>query len=136
MTWSERFIYLLGILVILFGFIMVAGGLVNLFESSRDRSAGEWIVMIMLLGIAPIIAGLMMCRKMKHKGRHRQDELIERQILQLARDYQGKLTIPEVSMKMSLSSIEAKAALDQCHLNSLAELHISDNGVVVYQFNM
>ncbi len=39
-------------------------------------------------------------------------------------------------MKLSLSSSEAKAVLDQCHLNSLAELQMSDTGVVVYRFQM
>lgn len=73
---------------------------------------------------------------MKFKARDRQDELIERQILQLAKDNQGQLTISEVSMKLSLSSSEAKAVLDQCHLNSLAELQMSDTGVVVYRFQM
>ena len=136
MKWVERLIYVLGILIILFGLIMTAGGLMNLFNPSQDDSVGGLLTMIGLLGIVPIVVGLMMCLKMKRNTRHRKDELLERQILQLAKDNQGQLTISEVSMQLSLSSAEAKAVLDQCHLNNLAELQMSDTGVVVYRFQM
>ena len=136
MKWVERLIYVLGILIILFGLLMTTGGLINLFDASQEDSAAKLLVMVGLLGIVPIIVGFVMCRKMKRNARHRKDERIERQILQLAKDNQGQLTISEVSRQLSLSSTEAKAVLDQCHLNNLAELQMSDTGVVVYRFHL
>lgn len=136
MRWTERLVYMLGIVVILFGFVMIAGGLINLFESPREESVGELLVMTGILGVVPVAAGFMMCRRMRAKARYRRDELIERQIPQLAKDNQGQLTISDVSMHLSVPSTKAKAILDQCHLNHLADLQISDTGVVIYQFRM
>ena len=136
MKWIERIIFVLGVLVILFGLVMIAGGLINFFDSARERPASESLILMTLLGLGPVVCGFLMCRNMKRKAQHRKAEHIERQILQLAKENQGQLTISEVSMRLTLSSTEAKAVLDQCHLNHLAELSISDSGVVVYRFQM
>ena len=71
MKWIERLIYVLGILIIIFGFIMTAGGLINLFEFPREDSVNKLLIMIGILGIIPIIIGFIMCLKTLYRTKNK-----------------------------------------------------------------
>jgi hypothetical protein len=58
----------------------------------------------------------------------------ERLILSLAEKEQGRVTILEVAGRCDLTSDESKALLDDLVLRQVAQLHVSEEGVLVYVF--
>ena len=134
MKFTEKLLFGVGTIVIIFGFVMIAGGLGMVFEPKQNRAVMENLVFLLFLGIVPTVAGFLLCWRMHRSGKRRAGERRERHILKLAKHNNGCLTIAEVSLRMSLTSIEAKKALDACHLNHLAEMEVSEDGVVVYRF--
>lgn len=58
----------------------------------------------------------------------------ERRILALAEKEQGRVTVLEVAGRCDLTADEAKSLLDGLVLRKVAELHVSDDGVLVYVF--
>ncbi len=95
----------------------------------------SYVLATLFLGILPSALGLWICRHARRKGKRRARESSERTILQLARERSGKLTVADVAMNTPLSSSEAKEALDQLNLDRLADMDVSDSGVVVYHFH-
>lgn len=58
----------------------------------------------------------------------------ERVVLSLAEKEQGRLTALEVAARCDLTAEEAKALLDGFVLRKVAQLHVSEAGVLVYVF--
>ena len=58
----------------------------------------------------------------------------ERRVLRLAEREEGRLTIPETAARCNMTFAEAKAALDLLVLHDVAEIQISESGVLVYVF--
>jgi hypothetical protein len=61
-------------------------------------------------------------------------QTIEAEILRLAIQHTGKLTAVEVATALALSPENAKASLDALVEREVAELEITDAGVIVYRF--
>lgn len=61
-------------------------------------------------------------------------ELDDSMILRLAKRRGGKLTVDELARQTSLTPEQAKARLEQFHLKGKTELHVTDAGVIVYEF--
>ena len=58
----------------------------------------------------------------------------ERLVLGVAEKEQGRVTVLEVASRCDLTSDEAKALLDDLVLRKVAQLHVSEEGVLVYVF--
>jgi len=58
----------------------------------------------------------------------------ERRVLALAEREQGRVTVLEVAGRCDLTVDEAKALLDGLVLRQIAQLHVSEDGVLVYVF--
>lgn len=58
----------------------------------------------------------------------------EQRVLSLAEKEQGRVTVLEVAGRCNLTADEAKAQLDGLVLRKVAELHVSEDGVLVYVF--
>jgi hypothetical protein len=58
----------------------------------------------------------------------------EKRVLHLAEKEQGRVTALEVAGRCDLTVDEAKALLNELVLRQVAELHVSDEGVLVYVF--
>ncbi|MCC6178118.1 MAG: hypothetical protein IT305_22680 [Chloroflexi bacterium] len=56
-------------------------------------------------------------------------------ILGLAQQEHGRVTVAEVASHCNLTVADAKAALDQMVLQKVAEMHVTENGVLVYVFD-
>jgi hypothetical protein len=64
----------------------------------------------------------------------RDDRVIKQEIVRLAERERGRLTVLEVAARLRLTADEAKALLDQLAASKIAELHVTDAGVLVYVF--
>ena len=58
----------------------------------------------------------------------------ERRVLGVAEREQGRVTVLEVASRCDLTAGEAKALLDDLVLRKVAQLHVSEEGVLVYIF--
>lgn len=58
----------------------------------------------------------------------------ERRVLRLAEKERGRLTVPETAARCNLTIGEAKEALDRLVVQQVAELHVTESGVLVYVF--
>lgn len=136
MTISERLRYILGIFLILFGLLFIVGAVGNIYDPDNERTTGQWLIWIAVMGVPSVLAGFLICRRMKRNSRERRYEARERQILQLAAKNQGRLTVADVAMHIDISTAEAKKILEEFHLNGLADISASEGGNVLYRFRM
>lgn len=134
MNFSDKLSFLVGVALCFFGALGLIGSLGNLVDPG-EASVWSYVLATLFLGILPSALGLWICRHARRKGKRRARESSERTILQLARERSGKLTVADVAMNTPLSSSEAKEALDQLNLDRLADMDVSDSGVVVYHFH-
>ena len=130
----EKLIYFLGVVLIVIGLFMTAGAVGNMMDPENGRTTGEWLVWTFFLGGVPLVAGFLICRKMKCKAANRTAERREREILRLAKANNGRLTIADVSLNMTLTAEEAQSLLESCYLNNLAQIEAADSGLVTYIF--
>jgi hypothetical protein len=124
-------------LLLLLSFFMLIGFL----GSSASLSAPATIAALLITVGLPAAAGVTLAsshfRQRGQLGRRR-DELrrqtIESEILRLAAQHGGRLTAVEVASDMAIAPEAAKEALDSLVLREMAELEITDSGMLVYAF--
>ncbi len=134
MNFFDKLVFLVGLALCFLGALGLIGSLGNLVDP-ENTSVWTYVLATLFLGILPSALGLWICRHARQKGKRRASEAAERTILQLARERNGKLTVADVAMNTSLSSSKAKEALDQLDLDRLADMHVSESGVVVYHIH-
>lgn len=59
---------------------------------------------------------------------------LEAEVLKLAEQKGGKLTVIEVVSELAIAAETAKGVLDSLAIQSIAEVEITDSGVIVYSF--
>jgi hypothetical protein len=127
-----------GALLVLLALFMLVGFL----GSSAAIGAPATIAALLLTVALPAAAGMTLASShFRSRGRlaRRREELrrqtIESEILRLAGQHGGRLTAVEVATDMAISPEAAKDALDALALREVADLEITDSGVVVYAFH-
>jgi hypothetical protein len=122
-------------LLILLSLLMLVGFL----RSDATLTAPATIVALLIPVVLPAAGGLALAAgRVRGRGRlaRRRDELrrqtIESEILRLAEQRGGKLTAVEVASEMAIAPEAAKDALDSLALRELAEIEITDSGLIVY----
>ena len=112
-----------------FGLLMILGTVVsNKFSLEAD------LLFFILLGIAPTLGGLWFCySSVKDRGKLKGDKA-EKEILKLAERAGGVLSVAQVTTYTSLTSSEAEAMLNRMQEKGLAEIKISDRGIMFYEF--
>jgi hypothetical protein len=109
------------------------------FARSSLRLANPSVVVALLLTVvAPAAGGVMLLRRRDHdhpRVRALRQQALESEILGLAMRHQGRLTAIEVATEFALSPEEAKATLDGLVTREVADLAMTDAGVLVYTFH-
>ena len=127
-----------GVLLLLVAAFMLLGFL------RSDLSFGSFNAMaaVALSVVLPAIGGVVLLRRanqMERRGGARVARLrqatIESEILRLAMLQGGRLTAVEVASTLALPAEEAKASLDALVTREVADLDITDAGVLVYTFH-
>jgi hypothetical protein len=116
--------------------------LIGFLESGAAIGAPATIAALLITVGLPAAAGLALASThFRGRGRfaRRREELrqqtIESEILRLAEQRGGRLTAVEVASDMAISPEAAKEALDSLALRELAELEVTDSGLLVYAFH-
>ena len=121
-----------------FGAFISFGELYNISKGNFSfADFAAWL----LLGIVPIIGGglLLRSRAVEKKRALEQQEqsryaLQEKEILRLAQEKGGRLAIPDVVVGTSLSSAEAETIMREMSARGLADMQVTDAGIIVYEF--
>ena len=134
MRLSAIFSALLGLLLGAFGILMFLGTIIGFSKPENQQSTAAFIFGLLLLGIFPIAIAIALFYFAWRDQKNQKLEKVEREILNLAMQFGGKLTVSQVSMNTRLPSHQAKEHLEFCHVNGLADVQVSENGEVEYFF--
>ncbi|MBP1157232.1 MULTISPECIES: hypothetical protein [unclassified Paenibacillus] len=132
MNWAERLKFAFGLLVALFGLIMLGGSV-----ASEDMESGllSELVLVLLFAVLPLTLGVWYAVRVVHKSKARRQDELENEILRLAARHSGRLTASEVAMNTRLSVTEAQKLLEGYVKNKLVTLKISGTGTLVFEFS-
>ena len=115
--------------------------LVGFLRSDAPLTAPTTIAALLVTVVLPAGAGVaLVAGRARGRGRltRRREELrrqtIESEILRLAEQRGARLTAVEVASEMAITPEAAKDALDSLALRELAEIEITDSGLIVYAF--
>ena len=126
------------------GCCLIAVGLfVLLGFTQADVDGGLATVVALLIGAGLPVAGggWLIARHLgagRRDGRRREElrrETVEAEVLRLAGQHGGRLTAVEVAGELALSPATAEEALHALALRKVADLEITDSGVLVYVFH-
>lgn len=127
-----------GVVLLLVSAFMLLG-----FVRAGANFAALNTIVALLIGVAlPAIWGVALLRTGNQTERRRgtrvdrlRQATIESEILRLAMLHAGRLTAVEVASALALPPEEAKATLDGLVTREVADLDITDAGVLVYTFH-
>ena len=127
-----------GVALLLLSVFMLLG----FVRSDASFVALNTIVALLITVVLPAAGGVTLLRaanRRERRGGKRVEQLrqatIEAEILRLAMLHAGRLTAVEVSSALALQPEEAKAMLDGLVTREVADLDITDAGVLVYTFH-
>lgn len=117
-------------LFMLFGFL----------RSSAALSSPATIVALLVTVGLPAVGGVALLRgRLGGPSRARLDRLrqqtLEAEVLRLAVQHRGRLTAVDVAGAFALTPEDAKATLDGLVTREVADLEVTDEGVLVYTFH-
>jgi len=115
--------------------------LVGFIRSDASLTAPATIAALLITVVLPAAGGVaLIAGQMRGRGRlaRRKDELkrqtVESEILRLAERHSGRLTAVEVASDMAISPEAAKDALDSLAEREVADIEITNSGLIVYAF--
>jgi hypothetical protein len=87
-------------------------------------------------GGAALLAGRLGYRRhLAERKEQLRQQTLDAELLRLAQQHGGKLTVVEVVRDLAVTPAVAQQALDALHTRELAEIEITDSGVLVYAFH-
>ena len=113
--------------------------LLGFARSGASLTTTSLFALILTVGL-PAAGGIALLRgSLGGHSRARMAQLrqqtIDAEILRLAMRSQGRLTAVEVASSLALDGTEAKSALDDLVNRQVADLEVSDEGVLIYTFH-
>lgn len=73
-------------------------------------------------------------RRLAASREHLRVQTMEAEVLRLAREHAGRLTVVEVASDLAVTPETAKQVLDSLVTRQVADLEVTDSGVLVYSF--
>lgn len=105
-----------------------------------DASAPATLAAVLVVVVLPAVAGLTLLvrRPGSARAHARRDalrrETIESEVLRLAAQHGARLTVVEVVSALGVSTDAAEEALNALAARDMAELQVTNSGVIVYAF--
>jgi hypothetical protein len=118
--------------MIVFGIFFGFGSTLGYFKGKNTLQ--EWILGLIIVGLLPAFFGIILLIKLKKEQKIFDKDQIENTLFQLAKKNNSKLTTADIAMNTTLSTIEAKKIMDELCLKGIAEIMVSESGVIVYHF--
>jgi len=121
--------------------LLVLAGLMvwGFLRSNASLSSPKTIAALLITVVAPAVGGITLLRGRDLARSRRLEQLrqqtIEAEILRLAVQEHGRLTAVEVSTGLGITPEAAKDTLDAMVTRDVADIAVSERGVVVYTFH-
>lgn len=115
--------------------------LVGLLGSSVSLGTPAGLFAALITIVLPAAGGVALLRSAPNRKKleGRRDVLrrqtIESEVLRLAASHNGRLTVVEVVTALALTQDDAKEALDALMRREMADIEITPNGMIVYNFH-
>src|SRR5687768_15585434 len=124
------------------GLLLLSAFMLWGFVRSDAGLASPNAILALLITVAlPAGAGATLLARRVGAGRRIADrklqlrqQTLEAEILRLAGQHNGKLTVVEVVRDLAVTPEAAQEALNAMHTREMAEIEITDSGVIVYLF--
>jgi hypothetical protein len=106
-------------------------------RSSAPLGSPATLAALLIVVALPAAGGAMLLRSGPNRARleRLRQQTIEAEVLRMAAQEGGRLTAVEVAATLALPPEAAKQALDSLVERDLADIGVSDEGVVVYMFH-
>ena len=128
----KDYVYLVILAIVgLFGLLMILGAALQWSEGERGA---DTFALGLGLGLLPIAFSGWQVSSVFRRAKRRGLEQLERQVLRLASDSQGRLTPAQVAQATSLTLEESKAFLDRLGVDGHCRMDLEDDGTVSYLF--
>src|SRR5687767_2399609 len=126
----------------IFGYILIAlAAFMFIGYLNADVSGTAGIAALFITVFLPAAAGIVLIRRATPGGSkldQRREELrrdtLQSEMLRLAAQHQGRITIVEAVAALGVTPEEAKDALDALALRDMAEHTVTESGTIVYLF--
>ena len=121
--------------------LLVLAGLLGwgFLRSGASITAPATLAALLITVVGPAVGGVVLLRGGSIARSRRLDQLrqqtIEAEILRLAMNEGGRLTAVEVATSLGLTPETAKEALDSMVTRDVADMAVTDRGVIVYTFH-
>ena len=121
--------------------LLVLAGLLGwgFLRSGASITAPATLAALLITVVGPAVGGVVLLRGGSIARSRRLDQLrqqtIEAEILKLAVNEGGRLTAVEVATTLGLTPEMAKEALDSMVTRDVADMAVTDRGVIVYTFH-
>jgi len=119
--------------------VLAALMFLGFMRSNASIAAPATIMALLITAVAPAVGGVMLLRGGSVARSRRLDQLrqqtIEAEILRLAVQEGGRLTAVEVSTALALTPETAKETLDALVARDVADIAVTERGVIVYTFH-
>jgi hypothetical protein len=116
--------------------------LLGFLRSGADLSTPATIAALLITVVLPAVGGILLTTNRFARGKQlaaRREELrqqtFESEILRLAGQRQGRLTAVEVVTEFAIPLDRANELLESLVVRELADIEVTDSGVVVYAFH-
>jgi predicted DNA repair protein MutK len=116
--------------------------LIGFLRSTAALSSGATMAALLITVGLPAVGAVALIARHRRSGRRldsRRDQLrqqtLESEVLRLAAQRDGRLTVVEIVTEMAVTTEHAQAALDALVAREVADIAISDSGVLVYTFH-
>jgi len=126
-----------GGLLIFFGLFMLLG----FFASTSPSNFMVNTMMLLLMVLAPIVVGSLVIRShflssKKSAEESRKNILAsrEKEVLRLAKQRGGELTIPDIVSETSMNTEEADEIMRELVVKRYVDMKITNQGTVIYEF--
>lgn len=112
---------------------------IGFLGSDAPFTTATLIALLLGVGLPVGIATRMLLNKGGEQRRlQKQGELrsrtVEAEVLRIAKTHNGKLTIVEIVSELAITSEEAQTAVDSLVRQQVADIEVTDSGVLVYTF--
>jgi hypothetical protein len=116
--------------------------LMGFLRSDANVGAPATIAALLITVVLPAVAGIALlgrrfgrARRLTTRKEMLRQQTLEAEILRLAAQRQGRLTAVEVATEFALPPEKAKELLDSFMVRELADIQVTESGVLVYAFH-
>jgi|GEM_PF-3912780 len=122
-------------LMVVWGFFICTMILLGLITGDMEDTGKHNVLYgSVIFGLAPLIIGILLLKKLKSDFKLMDQKRTLKNLLILAKQNNGNLTISEVIIKLNLTEKEARDILNQQVVNGLATLELTEDGNTYYDF--